>query len=100
MKKIVLLCAAGMSTSLLVTKMRDVAKNEGLECTINAYSLGEEHHVIPDADIVLLGPQVRYSVKKLQQAYPNKIIESIEMRAYGMMDGAAVMKFVKEKITF
>ena len=29
MKKILLVCSAGMSTSLLVNKMRDAAKNAG-----------------------------------------------------------------------
>ena len=32
MRKVVLLCAAGMSTSLLVNKMRDAAKEEGYDC--------------------------------------------------------------------
>ena len=32
MTKIVLLCAAGMSTSALVRKMKDAAKAEGYEC--------------------------------------------------------------------
>ena len=39
MRKVVLLCAAGMSTSLLVNKMRDAAKEEGYDCEINAYAL-------------------------------------------------------------
>ena len=38
MKKIVLLCAAGMSTTMLVKKMQDAAAAEGLECTITAYA--------------------------------------------------------------
>lgn len=35
MTKIVLLCAAGMSTSALVRKMKDAAKAEGYECDIS-----------------------------------------------------------------
>ena len=31
MKKILLVCSAGMSTSLLVTKMRNSAKEKGIE---------------------------------------------------------------------
>ena len=37
MKKILLCCSAGMSTSLLVTKMEAAAKEQGVECRINAY---------------------------------------------------------------
>lgn len=39
MKKIVLLCAGGMSTSLMVTKMKDYADSIGFECEINAYAV-------------------------------------------------------------
>lgn len=37
MVKIKLFCASGMSTSVLVGKMRDAAKVKGIECEINAY---------------------------------------------------------------
>ena len=34
MKTILLVCSAGMSTSLLVTKMEGAAKDAGVECKI------------------------------------------------------------------
>jgi len=98
MKNIVLLCAAGMSTSLLVTKMKKAADESGYECQIAAYSLAEASNVVPSADIVLLGPQVRFNLAKLRIAYPTKIIDTIEMRMYGMMDGKAVMEIVKKTL--
>lgn len=98
MKNIVLLCAAGMSTNLLVNKMKEAAANEGFECNINAYSLAEFKNVVPDADIVLLGPQVRFNLKNIKSVFPEKIVECIEMRDYGTMNGAAVIKFAKEKM--
>ncbi len=39
MRNIVLFCAAGMSTSLLVNKMKEAAAKENYECQINAYAL-------------------------------------------------------------
>ena len=47
-KKITLLCAAGMSTSLLVTKMKQAAEKNGWEYDIAAYSLAEAPTVVPD----------------------------------------------------
>ena len=41
MKKIVLLCASGMSTSMLVKKMQEAAKAENYDCEIAAYSAAE-----------------------------------------------------------
>ena len=84
MKNIVLFCAAGMSTSLLVTKMQNAAAEMGYDCTIAAYSL--------NADCVLLGPQVRYQKDKVAAALPGKPIMVIDMALYGMMKGKEVLE--------
>ncbi len=86
-KKIVLFCAGGMSTSLLVNKMNEAAKLAGKDYSIEAHGVAEEEKYVPEADCVLLGPQIRYALKKLQEKYPEKPIESIDMRTYGTMDG-------------
>ncbi len=91
MKKIVLLCAAGMSTSMLVTKMRKAAEELNYECDINAYGTSEASRVGEDADVILLGPQVRFELNKIKSLFPNKPVEAIEMAAYGMMDGKKVL---------
>ena len=57
MKNIVLLCSAGMSTSMLVTKMRAAAEAEGVACNIDAYGLSEASAMIPSAACVLWVPK-------------------------------------------
>ena len=96
MKNIVLFCAAGMSTSLLVSKMKAAAEAEGLEYQIAAYPLSEAAVHGPEADIILLGPQVKYKLKDTQEQFPDKTVEPINMQDYGMMNGANVIKRVKE----
>lgn len=98
MKKIVLLCAAGMSTSMMVSRMRTAAKDMGYDCDINAYAMSEAKEVGKDADIILLGPQVRFSVGKIQQECPGVPVEAIDIKSYGMMDGKAVLAHVKEVV--
>lgn len=98
MKKIVLLCAAGMSTSLLVEKMRDAAKNIGYECEINAYAISEIDTVKDGADIILLGPQVRFSLKKIAAQCPEIPVEAINPTDYGMMNGTNILEHVKTVI--
>lgn len=98
MKKIILLCAAGMSTSMLVTKMREEAAKVGYDCEINAYPMSEAATVGKNADIILLGPQVRFNLNKVKGLCPNTIVEAIDMRTYGRMDGKAVVDFAKSKI--
>ena len=96
MRDIRLFCAAGMSTSLLVTRMQEYARTIGYDCVIAAYALSEVGQYGPDADIILLGPQVRFELKGGKAKFPEKIVESIDMRAYGMMDGKAVIEQVKK----
>lgn len=99
MRKIRLFCAAGMSTSLLVTKMQNYAKEIGYDVDVVAYPISEASVYGPEADIVLLGPQVRFQLNDVKkQLGPDKIVEPIDMRAYGMMDGKKVIEDVKAKL--
>ena len=93
-KVITLFCSAGMSTSLLVNKMKEAAAAEGKDYQIAAYSLGEAPNDAPKADCILIGPQVRFALEKLK-AY-GKPIDSIDMRIYGLMDGKGALKIAKK----
>lgn len=95
-KKITLFCSAGMSTSLLVNKMREEAKKGGKDYEINAYSLNEVPQYGPDADVVLLGPQVRFALAKVKGQLPGKPVDVIDMRAYGLMDGKAALALAEK----
>lgn len=96
MKKILLLCAAGMSTSALVSKMKAYAEKCGYEYEISAHPVAQATTYGPDADCVLLGPQVRYNLEEVKAKLPDKPVESIEMTAYGMMDGAKVVEMARK----
>ena len=91
MKKIVLFCAGGMSTGILVNNMKKAAAAAGKEYDINAYGLAEVDNYGPDADVILVGPQVRYALDNLKAKFPNKPIETIDVRTYGMMKGDVVL---------
>lgn len=96
MKKIVLLCASGMSTSMLVKKMQEAAKAENYDCEIAAYSAAEAVEKASDADVVvLLGPQIRFSKDKIAKELPGVPVDAIEMRMYGRMDGKGALAFAK-----
>ena len=96
MRKIVLLCNAGMSTSALVTKMRQAAEKINYECEINAYSVVEVSNVIQGADIVFLGPQVKYMLSEVKEKAKPVPVEVIDMMVYGMMDGGKVISRAKQ----
>ena len=93
MKHIVLCCAAGMSTSMLVQRMKDAAQKKGIEVSIKALPVAEFKDNLNEADIILLGPQVKYEQAKLQaQADPlGKKVAVIDMMDYGTMRGDRVL---------
>lgn len=86
MKKIMLCCSAGMSTSLLMKKMIAEAEQRGLPVEINAYGVAEFAEQVGHYQVVLLGPQVKYMQQDLQkQADKYGIrVEPINMMDYGM----------------
>ncbi|MCD8027752.1 MAG: PTS sugar transporter subunit IIB [Erysipelotrichaceae bacterium] len=88
---ILLVCAAGMSTSLLVNRMKEAAIKQGIEAQIEAHPVGSVKSYGDAADVILLGPQVRYELKKVQKMYPGKPVEIINMQDYGTMNGAKVL---------
>lgn len=91
MVKILLVCNAGMSTSMLVLKMEKAAQAKGLDVEIQAMPLTDAEKNIQDWDVVMLGPQVRHNLKGLQKIAPEKPIAVIDMRDYGLMNGEKVL---------
>ncbi|PEJ56697.1 MULTISPECIES: PTS sugar transporter subunit IIB [unclassified Bacillus (in: firmicutes)] len=91
---ILLCCAAGMSTSLLVTKMEKAAGEKGLEGKIWAVPANQVNQHIDNADVLLLGPQVRYLLPKLKGLGEEKGIpvDLINQVHYGMCNGEEVLK--------
>ena len=96
MKKIVLLCAGGMSTNMLVKRMQDAANAEGFECKIEAYPQVEAKDKAADADAILLGPQIRFSKDKVAEDCPGVPIEAIDMRIYSRMDAKGALGVAKK----
>lgn len=89
-KKILLLCSGGLSTGILVKKMETAAERQGFACKIwaaPAASAGEEG---ADADLILLGPQVRFQMETVKAQVSCPVV-SIDPAAYGTMNGENVL---------
>ncbi|KAA9001408.1 PTS sugar transporter subunit IIB [Affinibrenneria salicis] len=94
MKKILLCCAAGMSTSMLVKKMADYAEKNAIEVQIDAVSANDFEESIADYDCCLLGPQIKYKLAEFSKiaGQLNKRVDLIDQIDYGMMNGEKVLK--------
>ncbi|KAA9228579.1 PTS sugar transporter subunit IIB [Streptococcus anginosus] len=99
---IMLACAAGMSTSLLVTKMQAAADEKGLDAEIFAVPVPEVDDILSEkkVDVLLLGPQVRYLLDQFTEklAQKNIPVGVIPMVDYGMMNGPQVLALAEELI--
>lgn len=104
MKRIMLACSAGMSTSLLVEKMKKAAKDKEIEVDIFAVAASEAVDIMNNnakpIDILLLGPQIRFMKNEFEAKILNKNIpiDVIDMQNYGMMNGDAVLNKALEII--
>lgn len=92
--RIVLLCAQGMSTSLLVEKMKIAARDREVKVEIEAHSVDSFEKQLETADVILLGPQIRYKKNELfpKAKAENKPIDVIDMAAYGTINGKKVLE--------
>ncbi|EKQ51315.1 MULTISPECIES: PTS sugar transporter subunit IIB [unclassified Clostridium] len=88
-----LFCASGMSTSVLVNKMKEAAKVKGVDAEIIAYPESQMDRHLDSMDVALLGPQVGYTLGKAKSLCEPKgvPVEVIPMVDYGMMNGAKVL---------
>lgn len=86
-----LVCATGMSTSLLVNRMKESAETKEIEFQIEAHPVGQIEKYGEAADVILLGPQVRYELKNVKKMFLDKPAEIINMQDYGTMNGAKVL---------
>lgn len=95
-KTIMLVCSAGMSTSLLVSKMKKSAKEKGLDAEIFANSANEADQTLAskEVDVLLLGPQVRFMKSQFEKKVDGKGIPVgvINMQDYGMVNGEKVLQ--------
>jgi PTS system cellobiose-specific IIB component len=91
--KIVLVCTNGMSTSILVQKMREAAAKKGIEADINAYAEPDFADHAAGVDVLLIGPQARFKFEQLKSEWEPKglkvaVINTVD---YGRMNGEKVL---------
>lgn len=96
--KILLVCNAGMSTGILQMKLEEEAKKHQVEAVVEAIPMGELNEEIREADMILLGPQIRFAlndVTKLAQGAPVMVID---VQDFGMMKADRIFQKVMDTL--
>ena len=96
--KIRLFCVAGMSTSLLVNRMREAALKKGESVDVRAYGESDMEQCLDGVDVVLLGPQSRPALKRAKILCRSRQIpvDVIPAAIYSRMDGEKALEFARE----
>ncbi|MEA9389749.1 PTS sugar transporter subunit IIB [Acerihabitans sp. TG2] len=91
---ITLICAAGMSTSMLMAKMQQSAEKNNISAKIVAMPEAKFENYNEPTEILLLGPQIAYLEDDVREKYEPKGIKVavIDMVDYGTMNGEKVLK--------
>lgn len=66
--KILLVCAGGYSTSILMKKVIAYSQKNNLDVHIEAKGASMDELNANDFDVVLVAPQIRYKVDEIKQA--------------------------------
>jgi PTS system cellobiose-specific IIB component len=95
--KVLMVCAMGMSSSLLENKTKEAAAKAGIPFELKAVAVQEIVRWDPAMtwyDMVLVAPQVFYKRKAIEQtASPHGIlVQPISAEVFGMVDGEALLQ--------
>lgn len=93
-KKITLVCNQGLSTSMVVKKMKEYSDANGLDVYVEAVPENTLKKAAQETQVILLGPQISYKLKSFKELYePHGIkVEVISGADYGMMNGEKILK--------
>lgn len=87
MKRVLLYCNGGFSTSILADKINNESKAKGIEVEASANDiLNIEAQVTSSSDIIVLGPQVSHREGEIKQQFPNNTVLQLTMQEFGMMN--------------
>ena len=91
--RIMLACNAGLSTSLVVSRMQEYAASQGKHYKIWAVDHESISLELGNFDVLLLGPQIRHMLRRITREVGDQaVVDMIEPMSYGRCDGAAVVR--------
>ena len=93
MKKILLCCNAGITSSLLVVKLRSEVEARGLDIEVDACSMLDAVNRLGDTDLLLLGPQVGYAKGDFDETANEKgaVVDVIDAGDYARTNAPAIL---------
>lgn len=124
MKRIIIACVGGLSTSILAERLIDATLNKGYTAAVNIIQSPKEYdafnedvdmaffitgasafsqdHLIQthqDADLILLAPQIKYLIPSIERSLSeigvNIPVEPIELSVFARCNGVALLEMIE-----
>ena len=92
--KILLVCAGGMSTSILMKKMEKYWASVSVPLEIEAVGIADYEDICPEYEMILVGPQVGYRLDEIKRnsGKPCSVINSTD---YALGNCANIMSLAQ-----
>ena len=94
--KLLLICYAGMSTSLLAQKICEEGKKRGVQIEVNAVPMTEMEENIEGVTAVILGPQVRFAEKEAREIAGDIPLMVAAPQDFGLMRADVILDKVED----
>ncbi len=86
---VLIVCAAGMSSSALAQRFRDEIRKEGLNIKVGTCGVSQYRQHLSQADLVFIAPQISWVQKELNEKKLMCLV--IDEKAYGEMNADVLM---------
>jgi cellobiose PTS system EIIB component len=97
-KNIILCCANGITTTMLKKKMVEAITAKGLNMEVNAYPYMELDKYGDNAEIIFVGPQIRYNYNKIKNTYTNAKVLMVDAQVLAYTDGEKLVNIACEEL--
>ena len=95
--KVMLLCCAGFSSSIICARVNEYAKEKGLAIQMQASSYNTVN-TYDDTDVIIIAPQIRHAYESVKEETENRNIPVglLSMEDYGMADPEKIVSYIEE----
>ncbi|KFZ39794.1 MULTISPECIES: PTS sugar transporter subunit IIB [Thermoactinomyces] len=99
--KVLIVCAGGMSSAIVLKAIQLEAEKQGLPLTLKAIGAHELENELPDYDMALVAPQIRHRFVSLSDIGKklNKKVQLIPSTGYTPMGAPSVIEMIKKELS-
>lgn len=98
--KVLIVCAGGMSSAILLKAIRLEAEKQGMELKLKAIGAHELENELPHSDLALVAPQIRHRYASLLEIGKrlNKPVHLIPATGYTPVGANRVLEIIKKEL--